>query len=199
VLINGEAALGRIIFAHGAGAGMRSDFMQDMTMKMVEAGFQVVRFEFPYMQKMSAGEGRRPPDRMPKLIACFEDFVGKFEDDIPLYLAGKSMGGRVATMLTSNANIKGCFVFGYPFHPAGKPEKLRTEHLLTAEAPIHIFQGTRDRMGSFSEVSAYNLSPSVSIHWLEDGDHDLKPRKASGYTQNSHQNHIVSFIKNWVN
>lgn len=199
MLKNGKPVLGRIIFAHGAGAGMGSDFMQSIALKLAEAGFEVVRFDFPYMQKMTEEGKRRPPDRMPKLQAYFEEVISQFDDQVPLYIAGKSMGGRVASMLVSHPRVKGCFVFGYPFHPVAKPEKLRTDHLKVVGKPIHIFQGTRDRMGSFYEVSAYNLSELVLIHWLEDGDHDLKPRKSSGFSLNSHQNFIVSFIKNWVN
>jgi predicted alpha/beta-hydrolase family hydrolase len=198
VLISGKPVKGRVILAHGAGAGMRSEFMRVIADKLVLQGFEVVRFEFPYMQKITATGKRRPPDPMPKLLAYFAEIIAQFDEDVPLFLAGKSMGGRVASMLFEASSASGCFVFGYPFHPAGKPDKLRVDHLFEITKPLHIFQGTRDRMGSFSEVTQYNLPPSVSVHWLEDGDHDLKPRKISGFLHDDHLNYSVSFIKDWV-
>ncbi len=198
VLINGKPENGRIILAHGAGAGMNSEFMQTIAEKLARQNFEVVRFEFPYMQLISETGKRRPPDRMPKLLAAFDEVIAQFDDGVPLYLAGKSMGGRVASMLFEHSPAIGCFVFGYPFHPAAKPDRLRIEHLLEIEKPMHIFQGTRDRMGSLSDVTQYNLPQSVSLHWLNDGDHDLKPRKVSGFSREDHLNHIVSFIKDWV-
>ena len=198
MLINGKPIHGRVLFAHGAGAGMDSQFMQDMALKLAVTGLEVVRFDFPYMQKIASEGKRRPPDRMPILLAYFEQIIEKYSNDVPLYLAGKSMGGRVASMLASHPAVHGCFVFGYPFHPLGKPDRLRTEHLLLTDKPLHIFQGTRDRMGSFIEVTEYNLPTSVFLHWMNDGDHDLKPRKSSGFTQETHQNQIVSFIEGCV-
>lgn len=199
MLINGKPILGRVIFAHGAGAGMHSAFMEKMALKLAEIGLEVVRFDFPYMQKISLEGKRRPPDRMPTLLAFFQQVIEEYSDDLPLYLAGKSMGGRVASMLMADSKVSACFVFGYPFHPQGKPDKLRTEHLAEIDKPLHIFQGTRDKMGSLSEVTEYNLTSSVVLHWMSDGDHDLKPRKSSGFTQEDHQNQIVSIIEGCVN
>ncbi|MCP4598180.1 MAG: alpha/beta hydrolase [Neptuniibacter sp.] len=178
---------------------MDSEFMEVIAQQLAEIGLEVVRFEFPYMIKRREDGKKRPPDRMPVLLSHLQQLISESKKEgTPLYIAGKSMGGRVATMLLESEDVDACFVFGYPFHPVGKPNKLRTEHLENLSKPLHIFQGTRDTMGSFNEVSEYNLSPSVHLHWLEDGNHDLKPRKVSGYSQQDHIDHAVKTIKEWI-
>jgi predicted alpha/beta-hydrolase family hydrolase len=82
--------------------------------------------------------------------------------------------------------VRGALVFGYPFYAVKKPQQPRIEHLAQLDLPVHIFQGTRDALGSQAQVEAFALSPQVRLHWLQDGDHDLKPRKASGLTQQQH-------------
>ncbi len=193
MLTDGKAARARILFAHGAGAPMDSDFMADVAQRLAGDDIEVIRFEFPYMQKRREDGKRRPPDRQPKLLEHFQQIIAMYSvDDIPLYLAGKSMGGRMATMLADLPEVSGCFVFGYPFYAPGKQDKPRTEHLQTTTGPVHIFQGTRDPMGKQAVVTDYFLASDVKVYWLEDGDHDLKPRKASGLTQQQHLEYAVA-------
>lgn len=200
MLINGNPTKGRVIFAHGAGAPMDSEFMEVVGAKLADIGLEVIRFEFPYMQKRRSDGKKRPPDRAPVLINYFETLISRFDDEsTPLFLAGKSMGGRMATMLADHPAVSEVFVFGYPFHPPGKPEKLRIEHLQELQTTVHIFQGTRDAMGNSEEVNRYNLAKNVKIHWLEDGNHDLKPRKSSGLTQEEHINSAIQFIRESLN
>lgn len=199
MLTNGKPTKGRVIFSHGAGASMDSDFMQTMSCKMAGIGLEVIRFEFPYMQKRRLDGKRRPPDRMPVLLEHLTEVVKPYADeDIPLYVAGKSMGGRVSSMLLNSLPVKAGFVFGYPFHPSGKPEALRVEHLQSLNKPLLVFQGTRDPMGSIDEVEGYNLPRNIQVCWLEDGNHDLKPRKASGFTQESHLDQVIKQIEDWI-
>lgn len=198
VLINGKPIKGRVILAHGAGAGMESDFMQIAAERLAALGLEVVRIEFPYMQKSREDGKRRPPDKIDKLLTYFTQVIAYYSDERPLYLAGKSMGGRVASMLLEQSSARAAFVFGYPFHPRGKPDSLRTEHLKVLAKPLFILQGERDPMGSFDEVSGYNLSPSVALTWLGDGDHDLKPRVRSGFTQEEHLATAFDAIKRFV-
>jgi len=200
VLIDGQPRLGRVLFAHGAGAPMDSEFMTEMAQNMAQLGLEVIRFEFPYMQVIRETGKRRPPNPMPQLLEHFTALVEQYATtEIPFYLAGKSMGGRVASMLLENPAVSAGFVFGYPFHPRGKADNLRVDHLQTLEKNLHIFQGERDPMGSFQEVTEYNLARSVQVHWLEDGDHDLKPRKSSGFTQHQHLQRIVQIIGEQLN
>ena len=192
----------RFIFAHGAGAGMDNDFMQDVATGLAKRGIEVLRFNFPYMQTMSETGKRRPPNRMPALLEYYQQVVSDYASDLPLFIGGKSMGGRASTMLVAQQDkgdgtaknttltaIKGVAVLGYPFHPMGKPEKLRVDHLPDMACPCLIVQGARDTMGNEQEVASFELPSLVDVQFLPDGDHSLKPRKASGF---NHQQHINS-------
>ncbi|HSG39062.1 MAG TPA: alpha/beta family hydrolase, partial [Thermoanaerobaculia bacterium] len=98
-------------------------------------------------------------------------------------IGGKSMGGRMASLVADEAGVRGLVCLGYPFHPPGQLEKLRTAHLKDLRTPALIVQGTRDPFGTREEVAGYELSPKIRIAWMEDGDHSLKPRKSSGRTE----------------
>lgn len=184
-------ACGTLILAHGAGAHMDSGFMEQITAELTLAGLIVVRFEFPYMVQQRQTGKRRPPDRPPVLLECwrqvFKDISSRADLVKPLLIGGKSMGGRIASMLADELVADGVCCYGYPFYPAGKPEKLRTAHLEAISTPVQIFQGTRDPMGEPARVASFNLSQLVEIEWLEDGDHHLKPRQRSGL---NHQQHL---------
>lgn len=172
----------RFMFAHGAGAGKESEFMQTMATLLCAQSIDVVRFDFPYMQTITKTGKRRPPDKADTLLAYFTQLVNEQEDDLPLFIGGKSMGGRMATMLLDLPKVNGAVVFGYPFHPPGKPDKTRIAHLAQVSKPLCVVQGERDTFGTKDDISQYSLDPSINITFLPDGDHSLKPRKASGYT-----------------
>jgi predicted alpha/beta-hydrolase family hydrolase len=168
-----------LLLAHGAGAGMEHEWMATMATLLAAHGLRVVRFEFPYMA--ARRRGRRPgPDRMDKLLACYREVFDAQRS--PVVLAGKSMGGRAATMLADEVDCAGVVAFGYPFHPPGKPENLRTAHLERLQTRTLIVQGERDPFGTPEEVATYPLADAVAVTWLADGDHSLKPRKRSGFT-----------------
>jgi hypothetical protein len=171
-----------VVLAHGAGAGMDSEFMQAMADGLADCGLKVVRFEFPYMIRRRETGTRRPPDRGPILQQTWLEVIEQLETD-NLIIGGKSMGGRIASLVADEAKVGGLICFGYPFHPSGKPNKLRVEHLEAIETPTLIAQGERDALGNKEDVAGYNLSPNIQIHWLPDGDHSFKPRKISGHTQ----------------
>jgi uncharacterized protein len=168
-------------FAHGAGAPMDTPFMTFFAEGLAARGWRVVRFEFPYMARRRREDRRPPPDRQPVLLETWRRVIDALDPD-RLVIGGKSMGGRMASLLADDARVRGLACLGYPFHPAGKAERLRTEHLATLRTPCLICQGTRDALGNAEEVAGYALSPSIRLHWAADGDHDLKPRKASGRT-----------------
>jgi hypothetical protein len=161
---------------------MDSPFMNTISEKVAAAGIEVVRFEFEYMAKRREDGTRRGPDRAPKLIARFEEMLGDIGPANEVVIGGKSMGGRIASMIADEVGAAGVVCLGYPFHPPGKPERLRTAHLKTLKTPTLIVQGTRDRLGTDEEVATYSLSPLIELTWMEDGDHSLKPRKKSGRT-----------------
>jgi uncharacterized protein len=183
------------VFAHGAGAPADSDFMQTIALGLAKRGIRVARFNFPYMQQRIAKGTKRPPERVPKLIEQLQSLLNSI--DKPMIVGGKSMGGRIASLVASdsqhqcNKNIKGIACLGFPFHPTGKPEKLRTDHFKFIQQPILIIQGDRDTMGTKEEVATYDLPANIEWLWLTDGNHDLKPRIRSGH---SHQQHLERAI-----
>ena len=185
---NGEGRA-TFLFAHGAGAGADSAFMTEMSDAIADQDINVIRFNFPYMVRALAENKRRPPDRAPVLLNAFREAVSivseKEPKDRPLIIGGKSMGGRMATMLAAESpdQIEGICVFGYPFHAQGKPEKLRIEHFPMIKVPVILCQGTRDPFGMRAEIEPLDLGSNISLAWAETGNHDLKPLKASGLTQ----------------
>lgn len=184
-----DAPQAQLILAHGAGAGRDSDFMQDMANRLSALGVTVGLFDFGYMQMAKALDKRRPPERAPKLLAHYRDVLSAQLDGLPVFIGGKSMGGRMASMLVCDDDIEvqGVFALGYPFHPPGKPEKLRTEHFADIPCPFVVLQGERDTFGNQAEVTALAAQAEEQswpeLVWLKDGDHSLKPRKASGLTE----------------
>ena len=169
-----------LLLAHGAGAPMDSPFMQSIAEGLAAKGRAVARFEFPYMAKRREDGRKRPPDPAPRLLEGFRAAAAQFSG--PVVVGGKSMGGRIASMIADEIGAAGLVCLGYPFHPPGKPEKLRTEHLADLKTPALILQGERDPFGTDEEVPAYALSSAIRVSWITDGNHDLKPRKASGWT-----------------
>ncbi|TIQ30822.1 MAG: alpha/beta fold hydrolase [Mesorhizobium sp.] len=200
-----ETAPVTILLAHGAGAPMDSASMAATAKALAAAGFRVARFEFHYMAARRYGH-RKPPPRAetvnPEYIKAIADLRAKGITG-ELIIGGKSMGGRVASMVADEmfekGEIEGLVCLGYPFHPPGRPEQLRTKHLTDLKTPTLIFQGTRDEFGTKDEVATYGLSEAIQMVWLEDGDHDLKPRKAiSGFSAADHLKTVADTIRAWM-
>ena len=170
-----------LVLAHGAGAPMDSPFMAVFAASLAARGLRVVRIEFPYMAARREDGRKRPPNPMPVLEQCMGELAAEISG--PLFLGGKSMGARVASQLAAEVGAAGFICFGYPFHPPGKPERTRIEHLQQIGCPGLIVQGTRDPFGKPEEVAGYPLDPALQLHWLDSGEHDFRPLKASGRTQ----------------
>jgi len=180
-----EDATWTIVLAHGAGAPADHPFMQALAEGLAAHGLRVVRFEFPYMARRRT-EGVKPgPDRPPKLDACFREVVAHLPRTARLCVAGKSMGARSAGRVAAEVGADAMVAMGFPFHPPGKPERTRLDDLPTG-VPALIVQGERDPFGRADEVAAYPLADTVQVRTLPDGDHGLKPRKASGFTLEGH-------------
>jgi uncharacterized protein len=171
-----------VALAHGAGAGMDTPFMHFFATELANHGLRVVRFEFPYMAAYRKTGARKPPDREPVLRDTWLQVIQKLGPE-QLIIGGKSMGGRIASLVADDAGVAGLVCLGYPFHPVGKPERLRVQHLTTIRMPTLILQGERDPFGDRTDVQGYQLSSAIQLHWLKDGDHSFKPRKSSGQTE----------------
>jgi len=180
-----------IVLAHGAGVAMDTPFMNDVAGGLAAAGLRVARFEFPFMAGRRIDGKKRGPDRPAVLRACWRDVIADLGPE-RLIIGGKSMGGRIASLVADDAGVAGLVCYGYPFHPPGRPEKTRTEHLADLATPTLICQGTRDPFGTPEDVAGYTLSPAIRLHWLADGDHNLKPRKASGRTEAQNRDDAVA-------
>ncbi|WP_411870264.1 alpha/beta fold hydrolase [Vulcanococcus limneticus] len=179
-----------VLLAHGAGAPMDSPFMAAIAGGLAERGWRVVRFEFPYMARSRETGRQHGPDRMAVLQETFREQVRIERAANPerhLVIGGKSMGGRVASLLVdglaANDGVRGCLCLGYPFHPPGKPLQLRTEHLAALQTPTLIVQGERDSFGKRQEVESYTLSSQVQLQWIPCGDHSFKPTRSSGLSE----------------
>jgi predicted alpha/beta-hydrolase family hydrolase len=180
-------AAARFLCGHGAGAAMESPFLKTMAALLAERGIATYRFEFAYMAARRQGGSRRPPPRAERLMDEYRAAVAAVPAGGTLFIGGKSMGGRVASLvadeLFAEQRIAGLVCLGYPFHPPKKPDQLRTAHLEHLACPTLIVQGERDPFGGRAEVEAYRLSRAIRFHWVGDGDHDLGPRGGSGFTR----------------
>lgn len=167
-----------IVVAHGAGVGMDHPFMTGFCRAIAELGVAAMRFNFPYMEK-----GRRSTDAAPVAIAAwrpvFQDAVGRSEGR-PVFAAGKSYGGRMASMAVAEGMAAAGLVFlGYPLHPPGKPERLHDEHLGRIEVPMLFLQGTRDpfaRPDLLHAVVERLGERRAELHEVEGGDHSFRVR-----------------------
>jgi len=171
-----------VALAHGAGAPMDSGFMNSLAADLAAAGdgrWRVARFEFPYMAARRRDGRRRPPDRQPRLLESWRAAIAALGAG-NIVIGGKSMGGRMASLVADECRVHGLLCLGYPFHPPRQPDRLRTAHLADLTTRTLVVQGTRDPLGGTPEVATYPLSPAIRVHWIEDGDHDLVPRKKSG-------------------
>jgi len=199
MLTNGPAkGTCTIVLAHGAGAPMDHEFMTIVAEGLADHGFRVVRFEFPYMALRRQTGKKRPPDREPVLRKTWLDVIESLGPPESIIIGGKSMGGRIASLIADEAQVAGLVCLGYPFHPTGKPDKLRTAHLKSLAIPALILQGERDAFGNREEVSTYDLADSVQIHWLPGGDHSFKPRKSSGLSEQKNWDEAITAIAKFI-
>lgn len=170
-----------LVLAHGAGGAMDTPWMTQVCELLGDRGIRTARFEFAYMAGRRSGV-RKPAPRAETIMNEYVDAVAATErSGSQLLIGGKSMGGRIASMVADElldaGSIDGVVCLGYPFHPPGKPEKVRTAHLESLRTPTLICQGTRDVFGTAEDVAGYTLSPTIEVHWVDDGDHSLQPRK----------------------
>lgn len=186
-----------LVLAHGAGAAMDSPFMNAMAAGLALHGVRVARFEFPYMA--ARRKGRRPgPDRPAVLLATWRTVVAGLGGGDRVAIGGKSMGGRIASMVADELGVRALVCLGYPFHAPGREPGDRIAHLQAMKTPTLILHGTRDSFGSPDEIAEYCLTSSIELHWIPDGDHDFKPRASSGRTQRQNWDEAVEAIARFL-
>ncbi|HJR45567.1 MAG TPA: alpha/beta fold hydrolase [Actinomycetota bacterium] len=190
-----------LILAHGAGAGMDHPFMARVAEGLVTRGISVLRFDFLYVTK-----GRRSPDRQAVLESTYAGVARYAHEQLSpdrLFLAGKSMGGRIATHIAASGEvggIDGLVLLGYPLHPPGRPDRIRDEHLYQLRERVLFVEGTRDPfcpLETLDGVLAKMRAPTDLIV-VNDGDHSFKVRKSSGRSSGEALNEAVEAIANWV-
>jgi uncharacterized protein len=200
LLTNGPAdAKHVLVLAHGAGGAMDTPFMNKMAEGVASHGVRVVRFEFPYMAARRAGEKKGgAPDRQPVLLESWRAVINELGGGPGLVIGGKSLGGRIASMVADEMHARGLVCLGYPFHPPGQPEKLRTAHLAALKTPAMIVQGERDAFGTREEIARYDLAPAIRVEWMPDGDHSWKPRAQSGNTEKGNLDRGIHLVSSFV-
>ncbi len=189
-----------LIIAHGAGNDMNSNFISYLHEQIAEQNILTIKFNFPYME-----QGRKTPDRAPILEATWEQMITSVLEKTSLsteqiFLSGKSMGGRYASMIATKQKIAGVILFGYPLHAPGKPHKLRVEHLKSIQCPLLFFQGTRDSLCQLDKLqkSLNELVPTPKLHIIEGGDHSFKTLKSLNRTEESVWLEIVQTTTDWI-
>jgi predicted alpha/beta-hydrolase family hydrolase len=187
---------GTLILAHGAGAPMDSDFMNDVAQRLSMSGVGVLRFEFPHMAQRRIDGRKRPPNPQAKLLECWHEVYAAVRSSVDgrLAIGGKSMGGRMASLIADDVQADALFCLGYPFYAVGKPEKPRVAHLAELRTPTLIVQGERDALGNRETVEGYALSKSIDVHWVPTANHDLKPLKSSGVTAEACMQEMAELI-----
>ncbi len=183
-LVDGDrAARPLLLLAHGAGAPMDSPFMNRMARGLADKGRCVIRFEFSYMRQRRLS-GRRPgPGSGAGLTAEWLRVIEQAGDPGELVIGGKSMGGRIASLVADQAGVAGLVCLGYPFHSPGRAAEQRVAHLESLRTPALIVQGTRDALGSREEIASYRLARSIRLVYLEGGDHSFKPPRGAARSE----------------
>ncbi len=194
-----------IVLGHGAGQDHRSPFLEFYASQLCDRGLAVMRFNFPYMERRLTGS-KRPPDRMSALLDCYQTVVMAATERTgsppgPLFLGGKSMGGRVATMLgaTGRAKPDGYVLLGYPLHPSGKKDELRSEHL-KGLAPMLFAQGDRDPLCDLELLRGERkrLRLAGALHVVPGGDHSFKQRKSTAERQRPLMERVAEAVEAFV-
>jgi hypothetical protein len=172
-------SLATLVIAHGAGAGLDHPFLVGFARAMNDEGVATMRFNFPYMEA-----GRRSPDAAPAAVGAWRaafDVAVKRSGKRPVFVSGKSYGGRIASMAVAEGVPAAGIVFlGYPLHPPGRPERIRDEHLYAIQVPMLFVQGTGDAFADPTLLAGVvkKLGRKATLHPVEGGDHSFNVRGA---------------------
>lgn len=196
---------GIFVMAHGAGAPLGSDFMEAVAPRIADrAGLAVLRFNYAYAEKMSRTGSRLPPEPRRALEIIHRTVLAwarEHHGDLPLIGGGKSLGGRISSLMASEGEpFDGLVFLGYPLHPPGKPEKLRTEHFSKLDLPLLFLQGTRDALADLELLrpALETLPRRATLHIVEGGDHSFSVLKRSGRTPDEVLDELAGAVADWT-
>ncbi len=189
------------VLAHGAGAGMRHVFLEDISNRLASVKIATFRYEFPYMAL-----GRRRPDtprRLQETVRAAVDVARKKAGGLPLVAGGKSMGGRMTSLAASQEplpDVTGLVFLGFPLHAPGRVGDKRADHLSDVGEPLLFIQGTRDSLADLDHITgvAKRLGRRATLHVVDGADHSFKVLKRSGREADEVMNEIVDSIASWV-
>jgi hypothetical protein len=195
------AARWLLVFAHGAGAGMRHRFMQDMSACLAAAGIATVRYQFPYTEAAS-----RRPDARSVLLATVRAAIHAAQaavPDLPLLAGGKSMGGRMTSLAAAEAplpDVQGLAFFGFPLHPAGRPSIERAEHLERVPLPMLFLQGERDKLAELDLLRPVcaGLGARATLHVVPTADHGFHVLRSSGRSDREMLEDLAQTVAAWA-
>lgn len=203
LLLEPPDATALLVLGHGAGAGMRHRFMEEIAAALAVRRVTTLRYQFPYMEA-----GRRAPDRAPRLVATVRAAVETAAEragskGLPVFAGGKSMGGRMTSAAAAEAalaGVRGLVFFGFPLHPAGKPSTDRGDHLADVERPMLFLQGTRDRLADLDLLRSVldEVAPAPRLHVVEDADHGFHVLKRSGRTDADVIDELAGVATDWM-
>ena len=190
-----------LVLAHGAGAGMRHHFMEDVAEKLAARGIATLRYQFPYMEK-----GIKRPDNEVLLTATVHAAVAAAREqcpNVPLFAGGKSMGGRMTSIAASKEpleGVRGLVFFGFPLHAAGRPGAERGKHLYKMNTPMLFLQGSRDTLADLRllEPVCKGIGKGAELFVVEGGDHSFHMLKSSGRSDEQVLDEIVSKAAAWM-
>jgi len=201
LLLRPKGATALIVLAHGAGAGMRHKFMEEICAKLADRGVATLRYQFPYMEK-----GIKRPDSEAVLTATVRAVVTAAKEvagGIPAFAGGKSMGGRMTSLAAAKEpldGIRGLIFFGFPLHAAGKPSTERGKHLAEISLPMLFLQGSRDMLADLKLLKplCQRLGKRAELFVVDGGDHSVHMLKSSGRSDDTVLDQIVDEVAAWL-
>ncbi|SNS75654.1 hypothetical protein SAMN05421640_1114 [Ekhidna lutea] len=189
-----------LILAHGAGAGMHHPFMHSMAQRLADMDITTIRFNFPYME-----QGRKSPGSPKANIETWKmvaEYIHNMYPGFPVFLSGKSYGGRMASHLLSAEPleyVKGIVYFGFPLHAPGKDSKDRADHLKTLQIPQLFLQGSNDKLANIHLIKEVLLElPNPTLEEVSDADHSFNVPKKSGKTKSEIMEFLSSTAASWI-
>ena len=197
-----DRAIAGLVLGHGAGSGQHSGFMVEAGRQLSARAITVATFDFPYITA-----GRKTPDKAPVLEQAWRSAIAEVRAhdafrSLPLFIGGKSMGGRIASHVAAQGieGVSGLVFLGYPLHPPGKPEQLRSKHLGSISAPMLFIQGSKDSFGTPDELRPIieESGLSAKLYEIEGGDHSFKVPKRSPVTQEQVYENLMDEITTWI-